>query len=103
MALRMIEVVLPAAEADTLRDLVAFEPRAGPWRQEIEVTARLVRVGNSSMRIHVETYGECLERGTRRHCTGADFVFVAVDNEGRPRPIPGEAREKIGAEPTDEC
>ena len=61
------------------------------WQSEaILVTAKLAHIGNSSMRIHVETYGECLEKGTSRHCTGADFVFVAIDQHGRPRPIPRE-------------
>ena len=36
------------------------------------------------------------------HCTGADFVFVAVDQHGRPRPIPREAREQVGEAPAVE-
>lgn len=62
------------------------------WQGEaIEVKAKLVSVGTSSMRIRVETWGECLEEGTRRHCTAAEFVFVAVDEHGVPRPIPRPA------------
>ena len=73
------------------------------WQGEaIEVVAKLVKLGNSSMRIHVETWGECLEKGTRRHCTGADFVFVAIDQHGKPRPIPREARDDIGKPARDE-
>jgi acyl-CoA thioesterase YciA len=59
------------------------------WQgQAIQVHATLTRVGTSSMNIRVETYGECLEEGTRRLTTAADFVMVAIDKEGRPRPIP---------------
>jgi hypothetical protein len=36
VALRLIEVVLPAGEAEHMRDLVALEPRGGPWRQPLE-------------------------------------------------------------------
>lgn len=56
--------------------------------EAVQVTARLVKVGNSSMRIHVTTYAERMEECTRRQTTAAEFVMVAVDREGRPRPIP---------------
>ena len=73
------------------------------WPGEaIEVPAQLVKIGTSSMRIHVETWGECLEKGTRRHCTGADFVFVAIDQHGRPRPIPREVHDELGKPPREE-
>lgn len=61
------------------------------WQgQAIQVCAELTRVGSSSMNIRVETYGECLEEGTRELTTAADFVMVAIDKDGRPRPIPRE-------------
>ena len=64
------------------------------WQGEaIEVNAKLVHVGTSSMRIRVEAWGECLEKGTRRRCTEAEFVFVAVDKHGVPRPIPRRSSE----------
>jgi len=63
------------------------------WQGEaIHVSARLISTGRSSMRIRVETWGECLEKGTRRHCTTAEFVMVAIEKGGRPRPIPAAAR-----------
>ncbi len=45
MALRVVEVVLPAREAETLGGLVEAAPRGGPWRQTLEgglVSARYV-------------------------------------------------------------
>ena len=53
-----------------------------------EVTARLVAVGRTSMRITVETWGENLETGERRFCTTAGFVFVAMGEDGKPTPVP---------------
>lgn len=73
--------------------------KAPIWQSEaVLVTAHLVGVGTSSMRIRVETWGECLEEGTRRHCTTAEFVMVAIDQHGRPRPIPKEARDDLAQE-----
>ena len=61
------------------------------WQGEaVQVRARLTRVGTSSMQIRVETYGECLEEGTRRLTTAAEFVMVAIDKDGRPRAVPRE-------------
>lgn len=59
----------------------------------VEVTATLAKPGRTSMRIRVETYGECLDTGDREHCTTAEFVMVAVDQQGRPRPLPGDAEQ----------
>jgi acyl-CoA hydrolase len=53
-----------------------------------EVTARLVSVGRTSLHIRLEAYGEDLVTGVRRHCTSAEFVFVAVGPDGRPSPVP---------------
>ena len=54
----------------------------------LEVIARVKKVGNTSMRIQVETHGQDLDSGERIHTTTAEFVMVAVDREGRPRPVP---------------
>ncbi len=76
--------------------IASVDFKAPIWQGEaVLVTAELAGVGTSSMRIRVETWGECLEDGTRRHCTTAEFVMVAIDQHGRPRPIPNEAREDL--------
>ncbi len=59
----------------------------------VEVTATLRGRGRTSLRIDVETYGECLDTGERLHCTTAEFVMVAVDQAGRPRELPSKIRE----------
>ena len=66
------------------------------WEGEaISVHAALVGVGRTSMRIRVETWAECLEKGTRRRSTAAEFVMVAIDKVGKPRPVPAEARAAL--------
>jgi acyl-CoA hydrolase len=61
-----------------------------PIRQgeAVEVTATLVGVGRTSMRIRVDTWGEDLLTGERRFCTEAEFVFVAMGPDGLPTPVP---------------
>ncbi len=54
----------------------------------VEVTATIAKRGRTSMRIQVETYGECLDTGERQLCTAAEFVMVAIDEAGRPRELP---------------
>ncbi len=57
----------------------------------VEVVASLRSVGNTSMCILVETYGEYLDTGERTHCTSAEFIMVAIDRHGRPRSIERDA------------
>jgi acyl-CoA hydrolase len=56
-------------------------------------------VGNSSMEITVEVYSERVSTGERRHTHTAHAVFVAIDEQGKPkrvpRLIPETAEEKV--------
>ena len=45
-------------------------------------------VGNSSMYITVEVYAERISSGEKRHTHTAHVVFVAVDDQGKPRRVP---------------
>jgi acyl-CoA hydrolase len=45
-------------------------------------------VGNSSMHISVEVYSEQVSTGEKRHTHTAHVVFVAVDEQGKPRRVP---------------
>lgn len=47
-------------------------------------------VGRTSMKIHIEAWAQRFLTGIREKVTDATFTFVAVDDEGRPRPIPPE-------------
>jgi acyl-CoA hydrolase len=45
-------------------------------------------VGRSSMDITVNVYSEQVSTGERRHTHSASVVFVAVDRDRKPRPVP---------------
>jgi acyl-CoA hydrolase len=50
--------------------------------------AQVEYVGNSSMDVAVEVYAENVATGQRRHTHTARVVFVAIDEQGRPRRVP---------------
>jgi acyl-CoA thioesterase YciA len=45
-------------------------------------------IGRSSMKIHVEAWSQRFMTHKREKVTDATFTFVAIDEEGRPRPVP---------------
>ena len=55
---------------------------------EVSLYADLLRTGRSSMRIQVQAWrrNRYVERSVK--VTDATFTFVALDVEGRPRPLP---------------
>jgi acyl-CoA thioesterase YciA len=54
----------------------------------VELVARVVRVGNTSMVVKVDAYSQNPLTHPRRHCTTAHFTFVALDATGRPVSVP---------------
>jgi len=60
----------------------------------VELVARVVAVGNSSMTVEVELFAEQLLSGTRALCTKGRFVLVALDEHGRPKPVPRLRKRK---------
>jgi acyl-CoA hydrolase len=58
--------------------------RAG---QLVELVARVARVGRTSVTVAVDMFAEEVATGERRLATSGSFVFVAVDDEGRPTPV----------------
>ncbi len=51
-------------------------------------------IGRTSIQIHVEAWARRFRTHHREKVTEAVFTFVAVDDAGRPRPVP---REAVGA------
>lgn len=50
--------------------------------------ARLERVGHSSMTVNVAVYAERFDRqGSHIRVTQAQLTYVAIDDQGRPRPV----------------
>lgn len=55
---------------------------------EVTLYATLKNVGRTSMRIHVDVWARARFAQTGAMVTNADFVFVALDENGAPREIP---------------
>lgn len=54
------------------------------------IYTRVGRIGRSSMEINMEAWALRHRYGQREKVTEAMFTFVAVDEDGRPRPVPAE-------------
>src|SRR5690606_34976950 len=54
----------------------------------IEVKSRVVWTGRTSMIVRCEVHGENPLSGDRRLCTIGHLNFVALDEDGRPTPVP---------------
>ncbi len=52
--------------------------------------AEVVRVGRTSLTLHVEAWARRGRTGEEVRVTEGRFTMVAVDREGRPRPVPPE-------------
>jgi acyl-CoA thioesterase YciA len=55
---------------------------------ELSVYAHVVSVGRTSMKIAVEAWQRARDGDKTSKVTQAIFTFVAIDLEGRPRPVP---------------
>ena len=56
----------------------------------LEVYTHVDSIGRTSMKIHVEAWARRFETHIEEKVTEGTFTFVAIDGEGRPRPIPKE-------------
>ena len=52
------------------------------------VYTQVERIGRTSLKIHVEAWARRFMTHSREKVTDATFTFVAIDENGRPRPIP---------------
>ncbi len=68
-------------------DRVDFRERI-PVGALVTCAASVDYVGNSSMDISIEVYAERVSTGERRHTHTAHAVFVAIDEQGKPRRVP---------------
>jgi len=46
------------------------------------------KVGRTSMKVHVEAWARRFRTHFREKVTVATFTFVAIDEQGKPRPVP---------------
>ena len=54
---------------------------------EVTLYATLTKVGRSSMSIHIDVWGRPRYSNKSAKVTEAEFVFVALDENGSPRPV----------------
>ncbi len=54
----------------------------------LEVYTEVESIGRTSMKINIEAFAQRFRTTRRDKVTFATFTFVAVDDDGRPRPIP---------------
>jgi acyl-CoA hydrolase len=54
----------------------------------VELRARVVWVGRTSMEVEVDVYAEHPHTGERRHATSALMTFVAMGEDGKATPVP---------------
>jgi acyl-CoA thioesterase YciA len=55
------------------------------------VYTEIERIGRTSMKIHIEAWARRFTTSYREKVTDATFTFVAIDDQGRPRPVPALA------------
>lgn len=54
----------------------------------LEIYTEVISVGRTSMKIRISAWACRFRADLREKVTEATFVFVAVNDDGRPRPIP---------------
>ena len=57
----------------------------------LSVYTEVEAVGRTSMKIHVEAWARRFRTTIHEKVTDATFTFVAIDEAGRPRPVPKPA------------
>ena len=72
-------------------DRVEFKKPA-PLGSLVELTSRIIRVGNTSVTVEVQLITENPLSGEQHLATSGEFVMVALDKEGKPCAI-GKCKE----------
>ncbi|MCL4109111.1 UNVERIFIED_CONTAM: hypothetical protein GTU68_031023 [Idotea baltica] len=50
--------------------------------------AKVTQAFTTSMEVRIEVFAENMQSGEKRYCNSAFYTFVAVDQSGRPIPVP---------------
>ena len=58
---------------------------------EVSMYARVVKVGRTSIRVHVEAWKRPRSSSEISRVTEGVFTYVAIDENRKPRPLPGQA------------
>jgi acyl-CoA thioesterase YciA len=57
---------------------------------EVSCYGRVIKVGHSSITIHIESWARRHRSGERVKVTEGTFTFVAIGEDRKPRPVPPE-------------
>mgnify|MGYP000707238809 FL=1 len=60
----------------------------------VGVYAEVTRIGTTSLDIHIEAWVRRNRIGVREKVTEATFKFVALDEQGKPKAIPKEPKDR---------
>lgn len=61
--------------------------------EALSLEACVTNTGRTSMEVYVKVYADDLLRGEKKMTTESFLTMVAMDEEGRPRPVPGVTPE----------
>ena len=91
--------------ASTMPPIRAAARIAAPAGMLPTCPATSVKVGRTSMTIRVDVYREHMPTGEQELATTGTFVFVALDDQNRPRPVPplADGQDTSSAEPDPEA
>jgi acyl-CoA hydrolase len=68
----------------------------------VEVEARVVSIGRTSLRVKVEVWRERLEDHSRELCVQGHFSLVAVGRDGRPVSVPPALGDELPSGSSDQ-
>ncbi|KAA0225267.1 acyl-CoA thioesterase [Fimbriimonadia bacterium ATM] len=54
----------------------------------VHMVGRVVYVGRTSLQVQIEVYAENIQTGTTRHTNTCTTTMVAIDDAGKPVPVP---------------
>jgi acyl-CoA thioesterase YciA len=66
----------------------------------LSVHTQVESIGRTSMKVHIEAWVRRFITHVQEKVTDATFTFVAIDDNGRPRPIPRDDEPATGALPS---
>ena len=62
----------------------------------VSVYAEIRRVGRTSMQVHVQAWARRGRGDVEEMVTEGTFTYVAIDENRRPRPVPGDGNQESG-------
>jgi len=80
---------------------LTFERPVRPG-QLIKIYGRVLKIGKTSLTVELEARRTSIYNGTQKTVCKCNMVFVRIDGDGEPVPIPEHVHSKINLEGTDD-